>query len=285
MKIINSDDIISKVRSAFISANFNLPLCVSETMAEFAEKSSGAEQKALRRLIENAEIAKKINVPVCQDTGMAVVFVKIGKNIIIEGMNISAAINEGVRLAYIEGGLRLSVVSDPLKRKNSNDNSPAVIHYEFCDGDTLEIECMPKGFGSENMSRIKMMNPTSDRKDIIDFIVETVSIAGSNPCPPVILGIGIGGDFEYAALLSKKALLRDINIPNSDQLYAELESDILCEVNKLNIGAQGFKSLGGNNGVCTCLGVNIETYPTHIASLPVAVNVCCHVMRHEKITF
>lgn len=279
MKIIQSGDIISKVREAFISANFNIPACVSGKMAEFADRSGGAEQKALRRLIENAELAKKINVPVCQDTGMAVVFVRIGNEIMIEGLNLSCAINEGVRLAYLEGGLRLSVVSDPLRRKNSNDNLPAVIHYEFIDGDTLEIDCMPKGFGSENMSRIKMMNPTSDKRDIIAFVAETVSIAGSNPCPPVILGVGIGGDFEYAATLSKKALLRDINVPNGDPLYAELESEILREVNNLNIGAQGFK------GICTCLGVNIETYPTHIASLPVAVNVCCHVMRHEKIVF
>jgi fumarate hydratase subunit alpha len=228
---------------------------------------------------ENIKTASDINVPVCQDTGMAVVFVKIGQDVHIIGELLSDAINQGVREAYVDGDLRLSVIKDPLRRTNTNDNTPAIIHTEIVKGENIEIICVPKGFGSENSSRLKMFEPSASEDDIIEFIVETVKIAGGNPCPPVVVGVGIGGDFEYAAILSKKALTRNIDNRNrnKDEFYKIIEEKTLEKINSLDIGPQG---LGGKT---TAFAVNIEVYPTHIAGLPVAVNICCHVMRHKKI--
>ncbi len=227
--------------------------------------------------INNLEYAAISNIPVCQDTGMTIVFIEIGQDVHLIGGDLEAAINEGVRMGYAEGYLRMSIVSDPLERVNTGDNTPAIIYTKIVSGENINILVSPKGFGSENMSKIKMFNPTASSDEIIAFVTETVSIAGSNPCPPIIVGVGIGGDFEYSAFLAKKALCRDLSIRNSKKMYAEMETKILSEINKLGIGAGGF------GGTQTALGVNIEQYPTHIAGLPVAVNIGCHVTRHAKM--
>lgn len=229
-------------------------------------------------LCENLEAAKQLDLPICQDTGMAVVFAKIGQDVHITGGSFEDAVNDGVAKGYVEGKLRLSVVSDPLKRVNSNNNTPAIIHTQLVPGDKIELTVAPKGFGSENMSKIKMFTPTSSADDIVDFVVESVIAAGGNPCPPVVLGIGIGGDFEKCAILAKKALCRPVSQPNPDPFYAELEQKILSRVNETGIGPQGF------GGRTTALSVAVETFGTHIAGLPVAVNVGCHVTRHASYT-
>ena len=231
-------------------------------------------QEILARIAENFEIAAETKVPICQDTGMACVFLKIGQEAHITG-NLEEAVNEGVRRGYRVGYLRKSVVRDPLKRVNTGDNTPAVIHYEIVPGDKLEITVAPKGFGSENMSAIKMLKPSDGVKGVVDFVVQTVEEAGPNPCPPIVVGVGIGGTFEKAAYLAKKALLRPVDSSNEIPYYADLEQELLGRINALGIGPQGF------GGGTTALGVNIETYPTHIAGLPVAVNIGCHVTRHE----
>jgi fumarate hydratase subunit alpha len=231
----------------------------------------------LADLEDNIGAAKELDIPVCQDTGMAVVFVDIGSDVHITDGSFEDAINEGVRQAYKEGYFRLSVVDDPLfARKNTGDNTPAIIHTRIVEGDKINIRVEPKGFGSENMSRIKMFNPSVDKQAIIDFAVQTVKEAGGNPCPPVVLGIGIGGTFDYCAVLAKKALTRNISERNANPLYAELENEILDALNKTGVGPQGF------GGKTTALAVNIEYFPTHIAGLPVAINVNCHVARHAK---
>lgn len=227
---------------------------------------------------ENILAAHRLDIPVCQDTGMAVVFLEIGQDVHFTGGSLYEAVNAGVRDGYVNGKMRLSVVSDPLRRKNTGDNTPAVIHTEITDGEKVKITVAPKGFGSENMSRMKMMTPACGYDDIVDFVVNSVKEAGSNPCPPVVIGVGIGGDFEQCALLSKKALCRNVSVKNGDVLYASLEEDILKKINELGIGPQGF---GGNT---TALSVAVETAPTHIAGLPVAVNVGCHVTRHAEET-
>lgn len=242
------------------------------------EKSSTAKN-ILKELIKNAEIAAEEKVPVCQDTGMVIVFVEIGQNVNIKDGSLNKAINKGVSRGYKEGYLRKSVVNDPLIRKNTGDNTPAVIHTEIVPGSQLKLSVIPKGFGSENMSRIKMLKPTAGIKGIKEFIIETVERAGPNPCPPIIVGVGIGGTFEKAALLSKKSLLREIGKNNSDKKLAELESSLLEDINNLDIGPQGF------GGLTTALAVNIESYPTHIAALPVAVNISCHASRHQSRVF
>ena len=225
-------------------------------------------------VIRAFEIADKKDQPVCQDTGVACVFLKVGQDVHIIG-DFENAINEGVRKGYVDGLLRKSIVSDPLERVNTDDNTPAVIHTRLVPGDKIKLTVAPKGFGSENMSRIKMFTPSATKEDIMDFVVETVKIAGGNPCPPIVLGVGIGGDFESCALLSKKALCRDVGVRNAKELYAQMESELLEKINETNIGPQGF------GGKTTALAVNIETAPTHIAGLPVAVNVGCHVTRHK----
>lgn len=231
----------------------------------------------LHDLQKNLDAAAELKVPVCQDTGMAVVFLDIGQDVHFVGGLLEDSVNEGVRRGYLGGLLRLSVVSDPIRRVNSGDNTPAVVHTRIVEGNSLRITVAPKGFGSENMSGVAMLTPAATRDDIIAAVVKIVRAAGSNPCPPMVVGVGIGGDFEYAALLSKKALCRNLDSPNPDPLYAELERDMLVEINRLQIGPQGF---GGDT---TALGVNIEQYATHIAGLPVAVNIGCHVTRHKSV--
>ena len=221
------------------------------------------------------EIAEAEQIPICQDTGMAVVFIKIGQDVHIEGMNLEDAINEGIRQGYVEGYLRKSVVKDPLIRENTKDNTPGIIHYEIVPGDKIDITVAPKGFGSENMSRVCMLKPADGIEGVKEAVLETVRLAGPNACPPVVVGVGIGGTFEKCALLAKKALTRDINTHNEIDYVKEMEEDLLEKINNMGIGPAG---LGGR---ITALGVNIETYPTHIAGLPVAINMCCHVNRHK----
>ena len=278
MREIDSKIITQKIKEAFIEANLTL----SENLVSCIRDSKNREslplaKNILQKLDDNIKIAKKINVPICQDTGMAVVFINIGQDIHITGGFLKDAINQGVREAYIDGDLRLSVVKDPLRRENTNDNTPAIIHANIIKGEKIEIICVPKGFGSENSSRIKMFEPSANQDDISDFIAETVKIAGGNPCPPVVVGVGIGGDFEYSAILAKFALTREIGENNPDEFYKNIERKALEKINQTNVGPQGF------GGKTTAFAVNIETFPTHIAGLPVAVNICCHVYRHKRI--
>ena len=216
------------------------------------------------------------NKPICQDTGMACVFLEIGQDVHIIGGLLEDAINEGVRRGYDEGFLRKSVVKDPINRINTKDNTPAIIYYDIVEGDTFHITLAPKGFGSENMSRIKMLKPSDGLQGVKDFIIETIKLAGPNPCPPIVIGVGIGGTFDKAAYLSKKALIRPLNVRNKDEFYSNLEKELLEDINNLGIGPQGF------GGKTTAIGLNIETYPTHIAGLPVAVNINCHATRHKE---
>ncbi|MEA4816090.1 MAG: fumarate hydratase [Lachnospiraceae bacterium] len=230
----------------------------------------------LSELIKNADIAAEKNMPICQDTGMAVVFVDIGQDVHITGGFIGDAINEGVREGYKEGWLRKSVVEDPIFRKNTGDNTPAIIHYKIKEGDIFKLTVAPKGFGSENMSRIYMLKPSDGIEGIKKAVLETVSDAGGNPCPPIVIGIGIGGDFESAAIMAKEALLRPVGSHSGTEYIKELEDELLSLVNKIGIGPQG---LGGR---VTALGVNINTFPTHIAGMPLAINISCHVTRHAE---
>ena len=240
---------------------------------EFEESSVGRE--CLRGALDNAEIARTESMAICQDTGMTVVFIDYGQEVVTSGGDFLTAINEGVRRGYREGYFRGSVVRDPLDRINTGDNTPAIVHTRIVPGDKLKITVAPKGFGSENMSRLAMLSPAQGLQGVKGFIVETVSLAGANPCPPVVVGVGIGGTMEMAALLAKRALLRDVGTMNLDPVLADLELELLSEINKLGIGPQG---LGGR---CTALAVHLITYPTHIAGLPVAVNLSCHVTRHQ----
>ena len=275
MRELDAQLIVQTVKRLCIEANCQLPgdvkACIENARA--AEPWSQA-QEILDRIIENYQIASKENNPVCQDTGVACVFLKIGQEVHING-NLEDAVNEGVRQGYTEGYLRKSVVRDPLDRVNTGDNTPAMIYYEIVPGDKLEITVAPKGFGSENMSQIKMLRPSDGLQGVKDFVLKAVADAGPNPCPPIVVGVGIGGTFDKAAFLAKKALMRSTDVPNSNPFYAELEKTLLEEVNALGIGPQGF------GGKTTALAVNIETFPTHIAGLPVAVNINCHVTRHK----
>lgn len=276
MRIIKSSQITEIVRDMCIKANIYLGEDVVESLKENKEKeNSELGKNILNILIKNCEIAKEKQMPICQDTGMAVFFVSIGQDVHIEGKNISDAINEGVKQGYEDGFLRKSVVT-PIDRKNTQDNTPAIIHYDIVEGDKITIEFAPKGFGSENMSKMKMLKPSDGIKGIQKFIIDTVKEAGPNPCPPIVVGVGIGGTIEKCAQIAKKSLLRDIGDHNRDENIKNLEIQILKEINSLGIGPQG---LGGNT---TALAVNIETFPTHIAGLPVAVNINCHAARHKK---
>lgn len=275
MKEVLCSQITETVKELCIKANKILPddlVCRIKNGYENEEKD--LPKSVMSDLIHNLDCAKELDIPICQDTGMAVIFAEIGQDVHIVGGDFETAVNEGVRQGYIDGLLRKSIVRDPLDRVNTNDNTPAVIHTRIISGENIKLTVAPKGFGSENMSRIKMFTPSATKEDIMDFIVETVTVAGGNPCPPIVLGVGIGGDFEYCAYLSKKALCRDTDERNSNPFYAEMETELLKQINETNIGPQGF---GGNT---TALAVNIETAPTHIAGLPVAVNVGCHVTRH-----
>lgn len=276
MREIQAAEITNAVRELCIRANKELPdsLCalIHGACARETEELPGAIMKDIS---DNLDAAKKLNIPICQDTGMAVVFAELGRDVHIAGGAFEEAIHEGVRRGYTEGLLRCSVVADPLRRVNTGDNTPAVIHTRIVEGDQLKLTVAPKGFGSENMSAIRMFTPAASRADIVDYVVDVMRTAGSNPCPPVVLGVGIGGDFEQCALLAKTALCRDSDVRNPDPFYAEMEAEILERLNALDIGPQGF------GGQTTALCVNIETAPTHIAGLPVAVNVGCHVTRHQ----
>lgn len=277
MREINVIEITEKVKKLCIEANKILPEDLTECIScGYEREEKDLPKSIMGDLMNNLSCAKEMDIPICQDTGMAVVFVDIGQDVHIVGGSFETAINEGVRQGYVEGLLRKSVVADPLERVNTEDNTPAIIHTRIVDGDKIKITVAPKGFGSENMSKIKMFTPSATKDDIVDFVVETVKTAGGNPCPPIVLGIGIGSDFEGCAILSKKALCRPVSERNEKAFYCELEKEILEKVNATNIGPQGF------GGKTTALAVNIETAPTHIAGLPVAVNVGCHVTRHKS---
>ncbi len=277
MREIHSDLITKGIAEAVIRANIILPAGLTEKIDSFSEKESvGIAKSMFSDMKKNLEIAEKKAIPICQDCGMAVVFAEIGQDVHIVGDSFEDAVNEGVSIGYTKGYLRKSVVADPLKRVNTGDNTPAVIHARIVSGDKIKFTVAPKGFGSENMSKMRMFNPTASREEIIDFVVSVVAEADAKPCPPVVIGVGIGGDFEYSALLSKKALCRDVSVRNSDEYYENMENEILTKVNALGIGPQGF------SGDCTALACNIEVYPTHIAGLPVAVNIGCHVTRHTQ---
>lgn len=276
MREISAQAVTETVSRLCISANRNLPEDLKTRIKNCAAAESWPQAKEiLEQIVENYEIAGKNQVPICQDTGMACVFLKVGQEVHVNG-NLEEAVHEGVRQGYREGFLRKSVVADPLNRVNTGDNTPAVIHYEIVSGDRLEITVVPKGFGSENMSAIKMLKPSDGVDGVVDFVLNTVLAAGANPCPPIVVGVGIGGTFEKAAYLAKRALLREVDSSNTDPYYAALEQALLTKINGLGIGPQGF------GGATTALAVNIETYPTHIAGLPVAVNISCHVTRHES---
>ena len=277
MREVDVNEIIKNIKEMCIEANHFLSKDMKEVYdAAAVEEESPLGRQILGQLQENLQIAGEDMIPICQDTGMAVVFVKVGQEVHITGGGLTDAVNEGVRQGYVDGYLRKSVVKDPIYRENTKDNTPAVIHYDIVPGDKVEITVAPKGFGSENMSRLKMLTPAADRQTVLDFICETARLAGSNPCPPMVLGVGIGGDFEFCAELAKRALCRPLDVPHPDPYYAQMERDALEAVNRLGIGPQGF------GGHATALSVQIETYPTHIAGLPVAVNVGCHVTRHAQ---
>lgn len=275
MRIINSNEITETVKNMCIKANCHINSDIKQALKRSAEtEKSDISKGILKNLLKNADIADRKEVPICQDTGMAVFFIEIGKEVFVEGRSITDAVNKGVAEGYTEGYLRKSVVADPVKRVNTGDNTPAVIHYDFTEGDKIKITFAPKGFGSENKSALKMLNPSDGIDGVIDFVIDTVRKAGANPCPPMVIGVGIGGTMDKAAQIAKKALTRDITCPNSNPFYANLEKTLLEKINKLGIGPQGM------GGTTTALAVNVETYPTHIAGLPVAVNVNCHATRH-----
>ena len=278
MREIHIDRIQDAIENLCIEANYNLSKDVFDALGKAKQEETWTlAGDILDKIITNAEIARNERMPICQDTGMACVFVEIGQDIHIVGGSLEDAINEGVRRGYEKGYLRKSIVKDSIDRVNTKDNTPAIIHYEIVPGDKLKITVAPKGFGSENMSQIKMLKPSDGIEGVKEFILKVVKDAGPNPCPPMIVGVGIGGTFEKAAYLSKKALIRSINSKNQNKFYSDLEDELLMKMNELGIGPQGF------GGKTTALGVNIETYPTHIAGLPVAVNISCHATRHKEV--
>lgn len=279
MREINVSEIEQAVRDLCIKANLILPADLEEcvTCSRALEKSP-VGQNVFDDIIENIRVAKTETIPICQDTGMAVIFIEIGQDVHFVGGSLTEALNKGVARGYVEGRLRCSIVSDPLERVNTNDNTPPVVHTKIVDGESVKITVAPKGFGSENMSALKMMTPSVTKDELMDWVVDVIAKAGSNPCPPIVVGVGIGGDFEKCAYLAKKALCRPVSIRNPKPLYSEMEAELLKRINALGIGPQGF------GGTVTALAVNIEEAPTHIAGLPVSVNVGCHVTRHAEIT-
>lgn len=277
MRDVNVSEITKNIKEMCIEANHFL----SEDMKKVFKNAVDSEEsplgkQVLNQLNENLSIAASDMIPICQDTGMAVIFINVGQEVHFTGGDITNAINEGVREGYVEGYLRKSVVSDPLIRENTKDNTPAVIHYSIVPGDKVEITVAPKGFGSENMSRVFMLKPADGIEGVKNAILTAVKDAGPNACPPMVVGVGIGGTFEKCAILAKKALTRNLEEKSDIEYVGNLESEMLEKINKLGIGP------GGLGGTQTALAVNIETYPTHIAGLPVAVNICCHVNRHVK---
>ncbi|MEW6042215.1 MAG: fumarate hydratase [Elusimicrobiota bacterium] len=279
MHEINVTEITKAVKQLCIDSNFILPEDVWKKLKEAqAAETSPAGKEVLSQIIENDRIAEKEKIPMCQDTGLTVVFVELGQDVQITGGDLTTAINQGVREGYTEAYLRKSVVSDPLRRKNTGDNTPAIIHTEIVPGDKLKITVIPKGGGSENMSAVAMLPPSAGIEGVKKFVLETVKKAGSNPCPPVVVGVGIGGSFDGVTLLAKKSLLRQLDSHHPDEFYAKLEKELLAEINSTGIGPQG---LGGK---FTALAVLIETYPCHITAIPVAVNIQCHACRRGVIT-
>jgi fumarate hydratase subunit alpha len=283
VRTVRTEDITQAVKKMCIDANLYLADDMKKALYNACDNEENVlGKKILGQLKENLDIAGNEQIPICQDTGMAVVFVKIGQDVHIEGCSFAAAINEGVRQGYTEGYLRKSVVNDPIIRKNTGDNTPAIIHTEIVDGEKLEITLAPKGFGSENMSRVFMLKPADGIDGIKNAVLTAVKDAGPNACPPVVVGVGIGGDFEKSALLAKKALTNELNSVHSyfdevsNEYAVKLQKDLYDEINNLDIGP------GGMGGKFTCLGVNLEIFPTHIAGMPLAVNMCCHVNRHVK---
>ncbi len=275
---IKAEEVTANVKKLFMDCNYYIGEDISNAILKAREEeTSDLAKDVLTQLIDNNKIAAEECIPICQDTGMAVLFVEYGDKVVISDGNFEDAVEEGVRQAYTEGYLRKSVVSDPIfDRKNTKDNTPAVIHTRIVPGDKIKITAGGKGFGSENMSAIKMLTPSAGVEGVKQFVLDAVTYAGPNPCPPIVVGVGIGGTFEKAAQLAKRATLRSIAVSNSDERYASLERELLEEINKMNIGPAG---LGGKT---TALGVNIESYPTHIAGMPVAVNICCHACRHKE---
>ncbi|WP_346870680.1 fumarate hydratase [Clostridium sp. UBA5119] len=278
MREIKVSQVTEAIRKLCIDANYYLGSDIKNRLIKSHEEEDWDIAKGiLNKILINADIAKNEDMPMCQDTGMACVFIEIGQEVQVVGGALEDAINEGVRQGYKDGYLRKSVVKDPLDRVNTKDNTPAMIYYNIVPGDKLKITVAPKGFGSENMSQIKMLKPSDGLQGVKDFIIKVVKEAGPNPCPPIIVGVGIGGTFDKAATIAKKALIRSIDIRNENPFYAELEEELVTMINELGIGPQGF------GGKTTALAVNIETYPTHIAGLPVAVNINCHATRHAEI--
>lgn len=277
IRTIKAETITDTVERLFKDLNYNIGNDISEALCNAQKNEESPVGKAvIAQLLENNKIAAEEKIPICQDTGMAVLFVEYGERVVIDG-NFKEAVEEGVRRAYIGGYLRKSVVTDPVfDRVNTKDNTPAIIYTDIVEGDKIKILAGCKGFGSENMSQIKMLTPSAGIEGVKQFILDAVKYAGPNPCPPIVVGVGIGGTFEKAAQLAKKGTLRPINTKNEDPRYAKLEDELIEEINKMGFGPAG---LGGNT---TAIGVNVETYPTHIAGMPVAVNICCHAARHKE---
>jgi fumarate hydratase subunit alpha len=277
MREISVKDIISTVKDLCIDANYNLGEDVEKALKEgYQKEESLTSKETLGQILENVKIAKEGEFPLCQDTGFAVIFVDMGDQVFVKDGNLFEAINEGVRQGYKEGYLRKSILGDPIERKNTGDNTPAVIHMNVVKGDKLKIIVAPKGGGSENMSEVKMMKPSDGVEGVKEFVIDMVRRSGSNPCPPIIVGVGIGGTFEKCAEMAKRALLRPVGSQNQNPFYANLEKELLEKVNKSGIGPQGF------GGRITALAVHVETYPCHIASFPAAVNIQCHADRHKE---
>lgn len=278
MREIKAEQITEAVKNMVIDANYNLPEDIKGALinAKNSEKWILASD-TLGRIIKNADLAKEESLPMCQDTGMVVVFLEIGQDVHVTGSYIEDAVNEGIRRGYEEGYLRKSVVADPLNRVNTKDNTPAVINVKIVPGSSLRIIVAPKGFGSENMSQMKMLKPSDGYEGVVDFILKVAKEAGPNACPPLVVGVGIGGTFDKAAAIAKRALMRPLDEHNPNEFYANMEKELLEKINKLGIGPQGY------GGKTTAIGVAIEYYPTHIAGLPVAVNINCHATRHKEV--
>ncbi len=277
MREINTSQISEIVERLCKDTNYFIAPDIKEAFEKALKVEEDLSKKVIETLIENAEVARNNEIPICQDTGMVVVYLEIGQEVVLTGEYIEDAINNGVRKGYEEGYLRKSVVKDPVNRINTKDNTPAVVHYKIVEGDKVKITVSPKGFGSENMSSLTMLKPSQGIEGVKNAIIDTVFKAGPNPCPPIIVGVGVGGTMEKASLMSKQALFREVGSQNKDEFWANIEKELLEEINNLGIGPAGF---GGNT---TALAVNINTYPTHIAGLPVAVNIGCHVTRHGTV--
>ncbi len=277
MREINTSQVSDIVEKLCIDTNYFIAPDIKEAFEKALNIEDGLSKQVIETLIENAEIAKTQEIPICQDTGMAVVYLEVGQEVVFVGEYIEDAINTGVRNGYEKGYLRKSVVKDPVNRVNTKDNTPAVIHYKIVKGDKVKITVSPKGFGSENMSSLTMLKPSQGIEVVKKAIIDTVFKAGSNPCPPIVVGVGVGGTMEKASLMSKQALFREVGSKSEDAFWANIEKELLTEINQLGIGPAGF------GGKTTALAVNINTYPTHIAGLPVAVNIGCHVTRHGTV--